>query len=181
MTLARVHNFGISLDGFGTGEGQSLEAPFGHAGTSLTSVHTAVGCACHDSSDASVASSISVHGGAIVLGKTPSATVTIGVLEAPGTEDRPLRLSVNVGAFSQPVRIGPGKYSATYVPPPERYPQVALVAVWKETGPDAQIFAPLGLQVQLFGGQNRVPVVPHAADGDGPRIAQVVAHNLHRL
>jgi dihydrofolate reductase len=27
----RVHNFCISLDGFGTGEGQSLETPFGHA------------------------------------------------------------------------------------------------------------------------------------------------------
>ncbi len=94
------------------------------------------------------ASSISVHGGAIVLGKTPSATVTIGILEAPGTEDRPLRLSVNVGSFSEPVRIGPGKYSATYVPPPERHPQVALVAVWKETGPDAQIDF---LRLALFG------------------------------
>jgi dihydrofolate reductase len=35
MPLARVHNFAISLDGFGTGEGQSLEAPFGHAGERL--------------------------------------------------------------------------------------------------------------------------------------------------
>jgi len=35
MPLVRVHNFGISLDGFGTGEGQSLEQPFGHAGTRL--------------------------------------------------------------------------------------------------------------------------------------------------
>jgi dihydrofolate reductase len=26
-----VHNFSISLDGYGTGEGQSFEAPFGHA------------------------------------------------------------------------------------------------------------------------------------------------------
>src|SRR2546430_1323904 len=31
----RVHNFSVSLDGFGTGEGQSLEAPFGHAGSRL--------------------------------------------------------------------------------------------------------------------------------------------------
>jgi dihydrofolate reductase len=30
-----VHNFSISLDGFGTGEGQSFEAPFGHAGIRL--------------------------------------------------------------------------------------------------------------------------------------------------
>jgi dihydrofolate reductase len=35
MSLARVHNFSISLDGFGTGESQSLEEPFGHAGQRL--------------------------------------------------------------------------------------------------------------------------------------------------
>jgi dihydrofolate reductase len=35
MSLARVHNFSVSLDGFGTGEGQALEAPFGHAGHRL--------------------------------------------------------------------------------------------------------------------------------------------------
>jgi len=35
MALVRVHNFVVSLDGFGTGEGLSLESPFGHAaGTS---------------------------------------------------------------------------------------------------------------------------------------------------
>jgi len=35
MSRVRVHNFALSLDGFGTGEGQSLAAPFGHAGTRL--------------------------------------------------------------------------------------------------------------------------------------------------
>ncbi len=35
MSLVRVHNFTISLDGFGTGEGQALETPFGHAGSRL--------------------------------------------------------------------------------------------------------------------------------------------------
>jgi len=35
MSRVRVHNFSVSLDGFGTGEGQSLEEPFGHAGTRL--------------------------------------------------------------------------------------------------------------------------------------------------
>ena len=35
MSQVRVHNFGISLDGFGTGEGQSLDEPFGHAGQRL--------------------------------------------------------------------------------------------------------------------------------------------------
>lgn len=35
MSLVRVHNFSVSLDGFGTGEGQELDAPFGHAGIRL--------------------------------------------------------------------------------------------------------------------------------------------------
>lgn len=35
MSRVRVHNFSVSLDGFGTGEGQSLETPFGHAGNRL--------------------------------------------------------------------------------------------------------------------------------------------------
>jgi dihydrofolate reductase len=35
MSHVRVHNFSISLDGYGAGEGQELEAPFGHAGQRL--------------------------------------------------------------------------------------------------------------------------------------------------
>jgi dihydrofolate reductase len=35
VSLARVQFFSISLDGFGTGEGLSHEAPFGHAGERL--------------------------------------------------------------------------------------------------------------------------------------------------
>jgi dihydrofolate reductase len=35
MSQVRVHNFSVSLDGFGTGVGQSLDAPFGHAGSRL--------------------------------------------------------------------------------------------------------------------------------------------------
>jgi dihydrofolate reductase len=35
MSRVRVHNFSISLDGYGTGDGQSLQSPFGHAGTKL--------------------------------------------------------------------------------------------------------------------------------------------------
>ena len=35
MSLVRVHNFSISLDGFGTGEGLTVDAPFGHAGERL--------------------------------------------------------------------------------------------------------------------------------------------------
>jgi dihydrofolate reductase len=35
MSQVRVHNFSISLDGFGTGDDLTLEAPFGHAGERL--------------------------------------------------------------------------------------------------------------------------------------------------
>src|SRR6476469_8356628 len=35
MSLARIHNFSISLDGFATGEPQTAETPFGHAGQRL--------------------------------------------------------------------------------------------------------------------------------------------------
>lgn len=35
MSLAYVQNFSISLDGFGTGEGPTRDAPFGHAGERL--------------------------------------------------------------------------------------------------------------------------------------------------
>jgi dihydrofolate reductase len=35
MSRVRVQQFSVSLDGFATGEGQSLDAPFGHAGERL--------------------------------------------------------------------------------------------------------------------------------------------------
>ncbi len=35
MARVRVHSLSVSLDGFATGEGQALDAPFGHAGSRL--------------------------------------------------------------------------------------------------------------------------------------------------
>ncbi len=35
MSRVRIHNFSISLDGFGAGEPQTAETPFGHAGERL--------------------------------------------------------------------------------------------------------------------------------------------------
>jgi len=35
VSRVRVHNLAVSLDGFATGEGQTLDAPFGHAGGRL--------------------------------------------------------------------------------------------------------------------------------------------------
>lgn len=94
------------------------------------------------------AASISIEGGAVVLGRTESVPIVIRVSEQPGTEDRPLRLAVNVGSFSEPTKVGKGTYRAIYIPPSTRFPQLALVAVWRETGPDAQIDF---LRFPLFG------------------------------
>lgn len=35
MSQVRVHNFSVSLDGFGTGDGRTFDSPFGHAGHRL--------------------------------------------------------------------------------------------------------------------------------------------------
>jgi hypothetical protein len=94
------------------------------------------------------AASISIEGGAIVLGKSESVPIRIQVDEPPDADVRPLRLAVNVGSFSEPTRLGPGKYRAIYIPPSTRFPQLALVAVWRETGPDAKIEF---LRFPLFG------------------------------
>src|SRR6201987_5525247 len=40
MSLVRVHNFSVSLDGFSAGADQSLEAPFGQAGDRLVRAFT---------------------------------------------------------------------------------------------------------------------------------------------
>lgn len=88
---------------------------------------------------AASAASISLDGGPIVLGETQSAGITLRVADDQSTVDRPLRLSVNVGRFGEVTRTGPGVYRTTYFPPATLYPQVALIAAWRETGPDAHI------------------------------------------
>ncbi len=84
-------------------------------------------------------SSVSIDGSAVVLGRTESAKVLVRVDEQPAADASPLRLSVNVGSFSEPDRVAPGQYRALYVPPRTRFPQMALVAVWRETGPEARV------------------------------------------
>lgn len=74
-----------------------------------------------------------------VLGRFDSVGVLVRVDEAPGTGDRPLRLSVNVGSFGEVTRLGPGVYRSVYTPPTTLFPQVALVAAWREDGPEARI------------------------------------------
>lgn len=87
----------------------------------------------------SLAASVTLDKEPVVLGRTESVGVIIKINELPGTEARPLRLSVNVGSFGNIERVGPGTYRTVYLPPSTRFPQVALAAAWRETGPDAPI------------------------------------------
>jgi hypothetical protein len=100
------------------------------------------------------AASLTLDKQPVLLGKTESVGVTITLDEPPGAEVRPLRVAVNVGSFSPVERIGPGRYKTVYVPPRERYPQVALVAIWRETGPEAPIDF---LRIPLYG-STKLPV-----------------------
>lgn len=75
----------------------------------------------------------------LVLGEVETVDVILRAPETPEVAGRPLRLSVNVGAFGPVEAVEPGVYRSTYRLPEAAFPQVALVAVWRETGPDADI------------------------------------------
>lgn len=100
------------------------------------------------------AASLELEKSPVVLGQTESVPVLITLDEPAGAEVRPLRLAVNVGSFSAVQRLGPGRYRSVYTPPSTRFPQVALVAVWRETGPDAEIQF---LRIPLFG-STKLPI-----------------------
>jgi hypothetical protein len=120
-------------------------------------------CLLLAAADPAAAASVSLDEPRVVLGRTESVAVTLKVDEPPGAEDRPLRVAVNVGSFSEVTRVAPGVYRTVYVPPPTRFPQVALVAVWRETGPLAKVSY---LRIPLYG-TTQVPV-------KAPRNAEVV-------
>ena len=60
MSRVRVHNFSVSLDGFATGEGQALDAPFGHAGHRLHEWMIATRFAHRESSASRAAPRVSI-------------------------------------------------------------------------------------------------------------------------
>ena len=96
---------------------------------------------------------LEVEAGPLVLGRAPSAVVTLrlddarpdgGRLEADRPADAampeaPLRLAASAGAFGPAERIGPGAYRATYTLPTTRFPQIVLVAAWPGGTPDPRV------------------------------------------
>lgn len=94
------------------------------------------------------------HEGPLVLGETEEVGVTLLAPETAEDVGRPLRVSVNVGSFGDVQRVKAGEYRTTYRLPETRFPQVALVAVWRETGEKARIdFARIPLS-----GRTELPV-----------------------
>lgn len=109
------------------------------ASTLVRMLTSALALAAIAGPSASRGASLTVEKSPVVLGRIESVPVVLRIEEPPGTADLPLRLSVNVGAFGEVTRLEAGVYKAVYTPPPTRFPQVALVAAWRETGPDAPI------------------------------------------
>ncbi|MFW5878696.1 MAG: hypothetical protein ACOCVR_02655, partial [Myxococcota bacterium] len=88
--------------------------------------------------------SLFVQPARVVLGRTSTVSLEIRIEEEPG--EPPLRGSVNVGSLGEIEEVEPGLYRATYTPPGSRFPQMAVIALWKETGADAAVsFFPLPL------------------------------------
>ncbi len=74
----------------------------------------------------------------IVLGETREAVLTLSTSGDSG--DKPLQGSVNVGTLGEIEEIEPGLHRIVYTPPDRRFPQTAIVALWRDTGPDAPLF-----------------------------------------
>jgi hypothetical protein len=65
----------------------------------------------------------------LLLGKGTTAEVRLHARNPAGEPVRaPLRLGASVGRVSPLVEVAPGEYRATYTPPEERFPQVAILA-----------------------------------------------------
>ncbi|HVE86937.1 MAG TPA: hypothetical protein VND93_28975 [Myxococcales bacterium] len=78
------------------------------------------------------ATTVTTEPSPIILGRTPVVTITVSLDPALAAAPGRLKASANVGELGFPVDLGGGKARMTYAPPPTKYPQMALLAVWKE-------------------------------------------------
>lgn len=123
----------------------------------------------------------------IILGEVETISLVIEAPETPDTEGRPIQVAVNVGKMDPPEKVGQGKYRAVYHLPTTKFPQSAIVAVWRETGPDAAVDflriplsartklpfkAKIGAEVRVFIGDERFG--PVSADRKGQAVIPIV-------
>jgi hypothetical protein len=72
---------------------------------------------------------LSVSPDPLVLGRGVTAEVHVSVRDAAGRPTRaPLRIGTSVGRLTHVEEVSPGEYRATFTPPEEKFPQVAIVA-----------------------------------------------------
>lgn len=114
------------------------------------------------------ASSLTTDPSIIVLGRTPVAKLTLMLDGAQATREK-LRLTVNVGELGPPKQIGPATYEASYTPPATKFPQMALLGVWRDgaTGPAEFLRLPLH-------GVTKVPVTSKPGAEVSARIGDAV-------
>jgi hypothetical protein len=78
---------------------------------------------------------ISVSPDPLLLGRGATAEVRVHVRDAAGRPARaPLRLGASIGRVSPAVEVELGEYRATFTPPEDRFPQVAIVAALSVAG-----------------------------------------------
>lgn len=138
----------------------------------------------------------------IVLGEVEKVSLVIEVPETPETEGRPLQISTNVGRVDPPESMGPGRFRVTFYAPTTKFPQAALLAVWRETGPDARVDflrlplsartklpvkAPAGAETRVFVGADVYGPVTADRKGNAavpivvpPGVKEVVVETLDR-
>ena len=107
MSLARVQFFSVSLDGFGTGEGLSLDAPFGHAGDGSTSGCSRPGGGTRwSASPAAAAASTTRSRGCTIRGSAPRSWAPGSSATPGGTRTRSGRAGgVTSPPFHTPVFV----------------------------------------------------------------------------
>ena len=72
----------------------------------------------------------------MLLGTETQVDVTLDIHGPESETFAPVRALANVGTLEMPRPAGaPGHFSARYLPPPERYPQVAMLVVELASGP----------------------------------------------
>ena len=157
MPRLRIHNFAISLDGFATGEGQSLETPFGHAGHRLMNwffpTHAFAAMSGHESEtvgagthgiDDTFAAATHPNIGAEIMGRRKFGPQT-GPWEDDGWEgwwgdEPPFHTPVVVLTHHERADLVKGETTFTFV---NATPEVALARASELAG---------GLDVRLGGG-----------------------------
>lgn len=77
--------------------------------------------------------------GPLVLGDFDQVAIALAVEEGPEMNGRPLQVSASAGSVESLRRLEAGRYEAIFKPPKTRFPQVAVIAFWFETGPDAEV------------------------------------------